>query len=87
MKEIMNLINTWDPIGLFPHAPEDEYSIEIRKIEAFLKENPSPNVETLADRINEIFKKSFGDDVYLENMDACMFVAQNILEIGNNGCF
>ena len=32
MKEIMNLINTWDPIGLFPHAPEDEYSIEIRKI-------------------------------------------------------
>ena len=37
MKEIMNVVNDWDPIEFFPLAPEDEHINEIRKIEEFLK--------------------------------------------------
>ena len=84
MKEIMNLINAWDPIGFFPLAPKDEYINEIRKIEMYLHDNTSLNTEILAKRINDIFKKSFGDDVYIENMNACKVVAQKILEAHNN---
>lgn len=29
-KKIEKVINDWDPMGLFPHAPEDEYSLEIK---------------------------------------------------------
>ena len=83
MKEIMNVVNDWDPIEFFPLAPEDEYINEIRKIEEFLKDNSSLNAETLAKRINEIFKNSFGDDVYFEDMDACVVIAHKILEINN----
>ncbi|MBQ5558236.1 MAG: DUF1871 family protein [Lachnospiraceae bacterium] len=84
MKEIMNLINAWDPIGVFPLAPKDEYINEIRKIERYLHDNTSLNTEILSKRINDIFKKSFGDDVYIENMNACKVVAQKILEAYNN---
>ena len=42
MKEIMNLINAWDPIGFFPLAPKDEYINEIRKIET-VKKKPKKN--------------------------------------------
>lgn len=80
MEEIMNLINEWDPLGFFPMAPKDEYINEISKIEKYLHDNTSLDTEVLAKRINDIFKKSFGDDVYIENMEACKAVAHKILE-------
>ena len=54
MKEIINFINDWDTVGLFPLAPKDEYFNEIMKIEKYLYDNASINVETLAKRINEM---------------------------------
>lgn len=84
MNEIMNLINEWDPIGFFPMAPKDEYINEIREIENFLQNNTSLYIEILAKKINDIFKESFGDDVYIEKIDTCKLVAQKILETHNN---
>ncbi len=83
MKELMNVINDWDPIGFFPLAPKDEYINEIRKIEKYLHNTASIDAETLAKRINDIFKKSFGDDVYIEDISACEAVAQKIMDIRN----
>lgn len=79
MNEIGNLINAWDPIDFFPLAPQDEYINEIREIEKYIHDNASIDTETLAKGINTIFKKSFGDDVYIEDMGACRCIAQKIL--------
>ena len=38
MSNIKEIIDTWDPIGLFPFCPENEYHSEILQIEAFLCE-------------------------------------------------
>ena len=37
--------------------------------------------EQLADKINEIFVTSFGNDVYKENVGTCIFVTKKIIEI------
>ena len=34
---LQQIINEWDPIGLFPIAPKDEYVEEIRKIEEYIE--------------------------------------------------
>ena len=78
---LQQIINEWDPIGLFPIAPKDEYVEEIRKIEEYIKSMPDFMEEQLADKINEIFVTSFGNDVYKENVGTCIFVAKKIIEI------
>ena len=83
MNEIGNLINAWDPIDFFPLAPQDEYVNEIKKIEKNLHDSASIDTEALAKRINDIFKKSFGDDVYTEDLGACRCIAQKFLEHHN----
>ncbi len=32
MEKLLDIINEWDPIGLFPMAPKDEYMNEAKKI-------------------------------------------------------
>ena len=39
MNNVRNIINEWDPIGLFPYAPKDEYDAEIMAIEEILENN------------------------------------------------
>ena len=36
IEEIKYIINTFDPIELFPMAPDDEYDEEIKKIYEYL---------------------------------------------------
>lgn len=77
---ISSAINQWDPIGLFPMAPEDEYRNEIIKIFTYLDQNPNVTEEELAQKINEIFQISFGTDVYFEDIRGCMNVAKQIID-------
>ncbi|MDE6662811.1 MAG: DUF1871 domain-containing protein [Lachnospiraceae bacterium] len=61
-------------------APKDEYVIEIKKIYEYVSGNQNLQVQTLAETINEIFVKSFGPDVYDQNMEKCMLIAEKILK-------
>lgn len=80
MEKITKIINDWDPIGFFPMAPKDEYAIEIKKIYEYVSDNQNLKVHTLAETINGIFIKSFGADVYDQNMEKCMLAAEKILK-------
>ena len=64
MDRIEQIINEWDPIGLFPMAPKDEYVEEEKKIVEYIEKWPNITEKKLADRINEIFIEAFGKDVY-----------------------
>lgn len=80
MEIIRKIINDWDPVGFFPMAPKDEYVIEIKKIYEFVSANQNLKVQTLAETINGIFVKSFVADVYDQNMEQCMLIAEKILK-------
>jgi hypothetical protein len=80
MKDIiMTIINDWDPIGLFPMAPADEYISEIEKIQQALKLNNYITIEQLAFDINNIFLKSFGNEVFTKSLDECKKIALEII--------
>lgn len=59
-KKIEKVINDWDPMGLFPYAPEDEYSLEINQIVDVLENQPNITTEQLDGKINELFNRMFG---------------------------
>ena len=79
MEKLMQIINDWDPIGFFPMAPKDEYSDEIQLIYQYLRDNYNTDIEDLAKKIDEIFMKKFGDDIYSENIEKCRNIAKQIL--------
>lgn len=81
MERITEIINDWDPIGFFPMAPKDEYVNEIKKIYDYVYGNQNINIRPLAETISRIFRETFGTDVYDENMEQCMLVAEKILKI------
>ena len=80
MERIIEIINLWDPIGLFPMAPEDEYEIECKEIYYFLKGNRDIKATELSEKINDIFSQSFGEEYNREAKDFCPTVAQEILK-------
>ncbi len=79
MKEILLIINAWDPMGFFPMAPEDEYINEINMISEYVDSISDIEEYKLATKINEIFIKSFGTDVYTRNLNECLNVAREIV--------
>ncbi|MFJ7729317.1 DUF1871 family protein [Neobacillus sp. NPDC097160] len=78
-NELFNLVkksvNYWDPIGLLPSAPDDEYDMEIGRIVALLGKVDSIN--TLAEGIDEIFTKAFD---WSFTKEECLPIAQKIWE-------
>ena len=72
-EKIRAIIDEWDPIGLFPFAPKDEYANESQLI--YLACQKTKSIPDLAQAIHEIFSKSFGDDVFTSSMDECLEVA------------
>lgn len=80
METITKIINEWDPIRFFPMAPKNEYVIEIEKIHEYILKNQNLQIRTLAEEINKIFVQAFGADVYDENIDQCILVAEKILK-------
>ena len=77
MSSIKEIIDTWDPIGLFPFCPEDEYHSEISQIEAFLSEPKSE--KDLGEYIFALFTESFGADAFQRPMAECCIIARKIL--------
>lgn len=78
--KITKIINEWDPIDLFPMAPEDEYIREIESIDKIVHDNTEISVDNLATDIHQLFTKRFGSDVYLREQIECLKVATEILE-------
>lgn len=68
--KVEKIINEWDPIDLFPLAPKDEYSQEIKKIVNILKDKSSLNEEKLANALKMIFVESFGEDMFFRDNES-----------------
>ncbi len=81
IAEITKIINGWDPIDLFPMAPEDEYVREIESLNIIVHDNPEISVDNLAVEIHQLFTKCFGSDVYLREKKECLKVAYEILKL------
>ncbi len=76
-KVIKKIINDWDPIDLFPGAPDDEYWTEIEEIEQLFRFTNNPI--KLSEAIYKIFVKSFGEDTFKKSESECEQIAQVIL--------
>jgi len=74
-------IKNWDPINLFPHAPDDEYESEIKQV--FICSKGDMSSEKLAEDILNVFAKSFGQDVFKRSYNDCITLAKRILERNN----
>lgn len=78
---IKNIVDEWNPIDLLPFAPPDEYDSETEKIYNTIKDNANIEHQHLSKIIYNIFKKAFGEDVFLKTSEECMMVANKILQI------
>jgi len=79
IKQIENIINEWDPLDLFPLAPLDEYSIEIKKIVNYLENIKEYSVGELAEKIHEIFTEMFGQENFTKSLSECTEISKKIL--------
>lgn len=80
MNFIRDIINEWDPIGLFPMAPEDEYEKEIAEIHNLLTEEKM-SLERIEEGIEKIFIKAFGEDLFyaFTSKEKCKEVARKLI--------
>lgn len=78
---IKKIIDEWDPIDLLPFAPQDEYDSETKKIYDTIKDNAHVSHQHLSKTVYNVFKESFGEDVFLKTAEECMIVANKILGI------
>lgn len=53
---VKKIIEEWDPIDVFPYAPEDEYEEEVKQIEEYIL-NASLDKHNLAKEIYTMFRK------------------------------
>ena len=81
MSNIKGIIDNWDPIGLFPFCPEDEYHSEISQIESFL--NEPKEEKDLGEYIFELFIPSFGENSFQRSITECRMIARKIIENGS----
>lgn len=78
-QHITQIINEWDPIDLFPMAPENEYIREIEIVENIIIENSNLSIRELGYQIQKVFLDRFGSDVYTQNINDCFKIAEKIL--------
>ena len=76
MDFVKDIINSWDPLGLLFHAPQDEYCSEIEEIQHLL--DVTDDVERIAEGIFEVFIKSFGKETFNKSKDDCRYIAQTL---------
>lgn len=78
-KEVERIINANDPIGLIKGgAPNDEYHAEIGKIVNLLR--TESNEKFLADKVQEVFKESFGNEIK-SNKDLYLKISRQLLDL------
>lgn len=82
MEFIKDIINEWDPIGLFPMAPKDEYEDEINQITMMLQDRDL-SIEKIEENIEKIFTKSFGEDLFyaFTSKHKCREIAEKLYQI------
>lgn len=74
---IIQIINEWNPIDIYPLL-EDEYSFESQKV---LEATSSTNtVNELANEVFNIFEKSFGKE-FEKSIDECRIIAEKIITL------
>ncbi len=78
LKKINEIIDRWDPMGLFPFAPKDEYTDESMLIEKALAK--TANARSLGEEIRRIFIYSFGEEDFTHSIDECVEIARSILQ-------
>lgn len=66
-------VDLWNPESLLPHAPDDEYDIESKKIAKQLRGYQT--VEELGEIISRVFEEEFGEEY---DMKRCRGVAEGI---------
>ena len=68
MDKIIEIINLWDPIGVFPMAPKDEYEIECKEIYCFFEKTIRRyKKQKFCKKINDIFSK-FWEQMFITAM-------------------
>lgn len=84
MNFIRDIINEWDPIRLFPMAPQDEYEGEIAQIHDLLRKEKM-SLERIEEGIEEIFIKAFGEDLFygFTSKEKCKEVARKLYQIAD----
>ncbi|WP_161783530.1 DUF1871 family protein [Paenibacillus tyrfis] len=75
---IRQVIHEWNPYGLLPCAPDNEFDSEIEKVTKSLQQVNT--LEELARSIQEIFSLSFGEPFKYER---CLSVADQIWNKAN----
>ena len=79
MITLKNVIDEWDPINLFPAAPNDEYSAEIELIKRILSITNDP--DEVARGIWQVFTRSFGNEIFDKSIEECKLIANTILSL------
>ncbi|WP_430022783.1 DUF1871 family protein [Paenibacillus sp. MABNR03] len=80
---VKRIIDEWDPIDLFPYAPEDEYEEEIKQIEDCIV-NSSLEKDNLGKEIYEMFRRRFGSDIFTQSLESCINIANKILNASHD---
>lgn len=78
LKKINEIIDRWDPMGLFPFAPKDEYTDESILIEKALAK--TVDARLLGEEIQRIFINSFGKEDFAKSIDECVEIARSIIQ-------
>jgi hypothetical protein len=78
LKRINEIIDRWDPMGLFPFAPKDEYTDESFLIEKALAK--AVDERLLGEEIQRIFINSFGKENFTKSVDECVEIARFIIQ-------
>lgn len=74
------IINKWDPLNLFPGAPDDEYDVEINKI--IISMSTTESAKELAKEIQVIFQEAFNQEF---DNTKCLIIASEIwIAVKNN---
>ncbi len=76
---IKTVLDVWDPLMLFPLAPDDEYNRETEKIIKYINHSEIA-VENLSEYIYDVYKSSFGSHFDYLNSD-CIWIARKIMNI------
>lgn len=83
LDKVTKIINGWDPVHLFPMAPDDEYNWEIEKINLLLEKEENLTIDKLGEAIYEMFVKSFGEDNFKKDLIQCKKIAEIIFAARN----
>ena len=62
---VKNAIDEWDPLGLLPWAPSDEYDSESQDV--LVRLHDAISIQEIAEIIADVFTRSFGETFAIEN--------------------